>query len=151
MKSFIDTYEGFLQGVLQWEEWDALRQRVGASRVPWYVYAIGHPLPEQPLSGAALEGTLAEIDALLHRDHEEPYLGIVYVDDVQEPTLLKIYDPNNLGVSCGSSGYRIPPGWVISIEPPVTIASDAPLPNNRRRWWQTLRERFTHATSGSEN
>ncbi len=33
------------------------------------------------------------------------YCGIVYADDSENPTLVKVYDLNNLGPSCGSCGY----------------------------------------------
>jgi len=39
----------------------------------------------------------------LRADHHESYCGIVYADDLDKPRLIKIYDPNNLGSSCGSS------------------------------------------------
>lgn len=81
---------------------------------------------------------IAEIDALLRRDHDRDRLGIVYVDDRDEPTLVKIYDPNHLGASCGSVGYRVPPGWVLSLDPPSRIDNPAPLPGSRRRWWERL-------------
>ena len=46
---------------------------------------------------------VTEIDRLLRQDHAEDYCGIVYADDLQQPRFIKIYDPNNLGVSCGYS------------------------------------------------
>jgi hypothetical protein len=45
---------------------------------------------------------------LLRAEHHESYCGIVYADDLENPRLIKIYDPNNLGSSCGSS--KNPPG-----------------------------------------
>ncbi len=44
-------------------------------------------------------------------------LGIVYVDDPVAPSLIKIYDPNNLGSTCGSSadplsGIAAPAGLI---------------------------------------
>lgn len=99
---------------------------------------MGCGVPDTPLAGTELDKALTEIDLLLRRVHEEAYLGIVYADDLAHPTLVKIYDPNNLGSSCGSCGYTLPPGWVLSLRPPEPIASDIPLPGNRRRWWQSL-------------
>ncbi|MEQ1593298.1 MAG: hypothetical protein ABL892_13055 [Thiobacillaceae bacterium] len=138
MKSFAETLNGSLYGVLQWAQWETLCGQLRDSRQSWYFYAVGCGVPDAPLAGAELDKALTEMDALLRREHEETYLGIVYVDDLANPTLVKIYDPNHLGSSCGSCGYTIPPGWVLSLQAPQPIFSDIPLPGNRRRWWQNL-------------
>lgn len=62
----------------------------------------------------------------------------MYADDPERPELIKIYDPHNLGSACNNSGVRIPPRWVLSRMPPALIVDEAPLPGNRRRWWQKL-------------
>ena len=107
MKSFAETLNGSLYGVLQWAQWETL---CGHSRQSWYFYAVGCGVPDAPLAGTELDKALTEMDTLLRSEHEETYLGIVYVDDLANPTLVKIYDPNHLGSSCGSCGYTIPPG-----------------------------------------
>jgi hypothetical protein len=138
MNTFSEILNGSLFGVLQWERWESLCGQLRDSGQSWYCYAVGCGVPDTPLAGTELDKALTEIDLLLRRVHEEAYLGIVYADDLAHPTLVKIYDPNNLGSSCGSCGYTIPPGWVLSLRPPEPIASDIPLPGNRRRWWQSL-------------
>ena len=143
MKTFDDMLNGPLYGIMRWEQWDALCDHIRSTGDEWYIYAIGHDLPNAPIVGTALDGILDEIDALLRRDHEEDYLGIAYADDLSSPALVKIYDPNNLGSSCGSSGRLILPGWILSRLQPRPIASDIPLPNNRRRWWQGLLTRLS--------
>jgi len=143
MKSFAEAYRGYLTGILRWEQWDEIRHHVITTGESWYLYAVGHGVPEAPLAGESLATLLSELDALLRRDHDESYFGIAYTDDLAAPTLIKIYDPNNLGSSCGSSGRTIPPGWILSRMPPDAIASDLPLPNNRKRWWQSLLERVS--------
>jgi hypothetical protein len=149
MKNSTETYEGYLSGVLRWEDWDRLRHHVTGSGEPWYVYAVGHGIPDQPVSGEPLAMLLAELDALLRRDHDEPYFGIAYADDLTEPTLVKIYDPHNLGSSCGSSGRAIPPGWILCRMRPEPVASDLPLPNSRKRW-RNLVGRFISPSAEEE-
>jgi hypothetical protein len=56
--------------------------------------------------------------------------------------LVKIYDPNNLGASCGSIGFKVPPGWVLSLDRPTPIEAATHLPGNRRRWWEALLQRL---------
>ena len=57
---------------------------------------------------------------------------------LDEPRFVKIFDPNNLGVSCGFSDNPPLPGWVLSRLEPVDLNADMPLPGGRRRWWQRL-------------
>jgi hypothetical protein len=111
---------------------------------------VGNSIPEEPLSGEPLVTLLRELDALLRRDHDEPYFGIAYADDLGDPTLIKIYDPNNLGSSCGSSGRAIPPGWIVSRMRPDPIGSE-PVPNSRKRWWQGILGRLASATPAGGN
>jgi hypothetical protein len=59
-----------------------------------------------------------EVDALLHHEHFEDYCGIVYTDSTKDPALIKIFDPDNFGVSCGFSNNPPLPGWVLSLIPP---------------------------------
>ncbi len=40
-------------------------------------------------------------------------VDVVYVVDRETPKKIKIFDPNNLGASCGSSGFTVLPGWVL--------------------------------------
>ena len=137
--SFMDSYRGAFSGILRWpqldELWNTLQQDTDQQ---WYIYAIGETPPENPEEHEQLNTFITEIDKLLRAEHKEDYCGIVYVDDRQAPTFVKIYDPNNLGVVCGFSDNPPLPGWILSIEKPVDLASALPPPGNRRRWWQKL-------------
>jgi len=136
---FYTAFRGTFSGVLRWEQLDGLweRLRAGADN-GWYLYAIGEPPPEAPVERDALLRFIEEVDVLLRREHGEDYCGIVYVDDMQTPTFVKIFDPNNLGVSCGYSDNPPLPGWILSRLPPVDLQAPMPQPGNRRRWWQRL-------------
>jgi hypothetical protein len=133
------AFRGRFENILRWEQldafWDVLAQDAAGG---WYIYAVGEPPPEQPVSGELLRKFLAEIGALLRREHDEGYCGIVYTDSTTEPAFVKIFDPHNLGVSCGYSDNPPLPGWILSKLPPVDLKAAAPLPGNRRRWWQRL-------------
>ena len=137
--SFIEIYRGAFSGILRWpqldELWETLRQQ---TEKQWYIYAIGEAPPGQPANHEQLKTFINEIDTLLHSEHEEDYCGIVYVDNRQAPTFVKIYDPNNLGVVCGFSDNPPLPGWILSLEKPIDLESALPPPGNRRRWWQKL-------------
>jgi hypothetical protein len=136
---FRAAFRGTFSGVLRWEQLDALWERLRADADSgWFLYAVGEPPPVMPVAGEALSRFIDEVDALLRREHEEDYCGIVYVDDMQSPRFVKIFDPNNLGVSCGYSDNPPLPGWILSRLPPADLQAPMPQPGNRRRWWQRL-------------
>ncbi len=136
---FLRAYRGSLLGLRKWEDldtfWDTLKTKADQA---WYIYAIGETVPATPVSSEKLNQFINEIDALLRKEHQEEYCGIVYVDDKNNPSFIKIYDPNNLGVVCGYSENPPLPGWIISRLPPAELSKDTFLPQSRKRWWQRL-------------
>jgi len=133
-KDFHARLKGNFQGMLQWQQLDALWARVKAGE--WYVYQLGESLPDKPLSGDVLARRIDALDQLLRQEHDCNYCGIVYADDAEQPALIKVYDPNHMGSSCSNGAAPSPPGWILSISPPAMIELHAPIPNNRKRWWQ---------------
>ncbi|MFN6961511.1 MAG: hypothetical protein ACK4N6_04645 [Rhodocyclaceae bacterium] len=134
---FQRLYTGRLWSVMSWERLDTFWKRIEPDG-GWYVYAVGEPPPSAPVSAEALAGFIEKIDALLRREHHHDYCGIVYADDLEAPTFVKIFDPNNLGVSCGFSTHPPLPGWILSRVPPEDLKPVTPLPESRRRWWRKL-------------
>lgn len=136
---FRAAFKGRFENVLRWEQldalWTVLRHDADAG---WHIYAVGEPPPQQSVNAAVLENFLTEIDQLLRREHAEDYCGVVFTDSMQNPGFVKIFDPHNLGVSCGFSDHPPLPGWILSKLPPVDLKATTSLPGNRRRWWQRL-------------
>jgi len=137
--AYLRAFRGSFTDALRWHQLDALWERVRArSGNDWYLYAVGEEPPDEPADAARVETFLTEIDKLLRKEHQEDYCGIVYADDLQAPGFIKIYDPNNLGVSCGYSDDPPLPGWVMSQIPPIDLPAAQSLAKIRRRWWQQL-------------
>jgi hypothetical protein len=137
--AFLSAFRGSFTSALRWHHLDALWDVLRAdAHGGWYVYAVGEPPPDAPASGEQVRRFIDEIDALLRREHDEDYCGIVYADDRERPTFVKIYDPNNLGVVCGFSDNPPLPGWTMSKLRPVDLPAAQPAPRGRRRWWQRL-------------
>jgi hypothetical protein len=138
---FHAAFRGRFSSLLTWNDldgfWHVVRERSGAG---WYLYAIGLPAPTAPSSPDDVNKFIAAVSALLRKDHREDYCAIVYVDSKENPTFIKIFDPNHLGTSCGSSKNPPLPGWILSLLPPSTLADKRPLPEGRRRWWNGLWE-----------
>lgn len=138
-ENFLDAFRGRFTSVMRWHQldefWDELKAQVDDA---WYIYAVGETPPEAPTSKDKVLRFIDEIDVLLHKDHDEDYCGIVYIDNKETPAYIKIFDPNNLGVSCGYSEKPPLPGWILSKIKPIELESALYPPNNRRRWWQRL-------------
>lgn len=133
------AFKGSFTSALRWHHLDALWNRLRADAAGgWYIYALGEEPPDAPASADQLVLFIKELDDLLRREHQEDYCGIVYADNLQSPGFIKIYDPNNLGVSCGYSNNPPLPGWVLSKVPPVLLAPDILTPKGRKRWWQHI-------------
>ena len=133
---FQQLYTGRLWSVMSWEQLSTFWQRLDTAG--WYVYAVGEAVPAAPAPAATTTEFIARIDALLRDEHRHDYCGIVYADDLERPTFVKIYDPNNLGVSCGFSTNPPLPGWIMSRVPPDDLQPRQPLPQGRLRWWRAL-------------
>jgi hypothetical protein len=136
---YLRAYHGLLKGVLRWPDLDALwtrLQRRGDDG--WYVYVVGEPPPTTPASRDQFERFLGDIRQRLRDDHKEDYCGIVYADDHDEPSFVKIFDPNNLGVVCGSSDRLTLPGWTLSRVVPDDVARTVAHSRRRPRWWRKI-------------
>lgn len=137
-EGFMGAFRGSFTAALRWPQLDALWERLRArADEGWYLYAIGEPPPRTPASGDQVRRFIDELDHLLRQEHDEDYCGIVYADNLEWPRFIKIYDPNNLGVSCGFSANPPLPGWLITRLPPCDLQA-ALLPTRRRDWWRRL-------------
>ena len=138
---FLQAFRGSFTSALRWHHLDALWSRVRETADDgWYIYAVGEAHPETVSTAGQVETFVTEIDKLLRAEHQEDYCGIVYADNLQQPSFIKIFDPNNLGVSCGYSDDPPLPGWVMSKIRPADLPSSRVKSKNRRRWWQRLFE-----------
>lgn len=118
MQTFREAYEGWLSGLLQWQDVDRLLAVITAAPEGWYVYDTRAALPQAPELPAALPARLDEIMAFLRRHHRADYCGFLYVDDKAAPTLVKVYDPRNAS-SC-SLGAPLPV-YTLSRMPPEPL------------------------------
>ena len=137
-KDFHAHYHGKFVSALRWKQLDRLWLQVRQTPNDWYVYLVGQDLPTQRTDEVTFNQFIDEINVLLRSEHDHDFCGIVYADDFTDPTMVKIFDPSHLGSSCGACGYTVYPRWLLSKTPPQILEDTAPLPNNRRRWWQKI-------------
>ena len=139
--AFLSALNGVLFSLMQWDQLATFWQKVDLD-AGWYLYALGEAVPHSKANAAHVKQFILDIDALLHKEHDEDYCGIVYADNLEQPTFIKIYDPNHLGSSCGSScttsKSAILPGWIMSQMPPTELTPSWIVPQSRKRWWEKL-------------
>jgi len=138
MISFQQHYTGRFVNMLRWHQLDELWNTVKTQSSGWYIYFVGETVPTAPVNTITLNQFIQEVDKLLRKEHDYDYCGIVYADDKKMPSMIKIFDPNNLGAVCGASGSKVLPRWLLTRIPPEVIIDDAPTPANRKRWWRRL-------------
>ncbi|MDP3583665.1 MAG: hypothetical protein Q8R61_00940 [Thiobacillus sp.] len=132
-------YNGLLYSVMRWDQLTAFWQKVDAG-AGWYLYAVGQQVPQAPSAADKVQQFTRELDELLRREHHEDYCAIVYADNLDAPNFIKIYDPNHLGSSCGSSATKssVLPGWLMSKTPPRELEMRGVVTGQRKRWWQSF-------------
>ena len=135
-------YNGTLYSVMRWDQLTDFWNKVDADG-GWYLYAVGQPVPQEASPADKVRQFMRELDTLLRREHHEDYCAIVYADNLSAPSFIKIYDPNHLGSSCGSSSMKssVLPGWLMSRMPPRELEVGGVVTGQRKRWWQTFLER----------
>ena len=133
---FRKLYAGRLWSIMSWDQLTAFWNRIAPEG--WYLYAVGEEVPAQAAAPAQTTEFVRRIDSLLREDHRHDYCSIVYADDIEKPSFVKIYDPNNLGVSCGFSTNPPLPGWIMSRVPPEDLQPGRAAPEGRRRWWRAI-------------
>ncbi len=136
---YLKAFKGNFTSTMRWPDLDAFWEVLKAhADDQWYIYAVGEVPPDNKAGKAHFLNFIKKIDELLHREHDEDYCGIVYVDNKEVPEFIKIFDPNNLGVTCGFSENPPLPGWILSRIQPVELETALNPPKNRQRWWQQL-------------
>ncbi len=138
-EAYLSAFKGNFTSTMRWHDldafWDTLKDHADDR---WYIYAVGEVPPESVADKAHFLHFIEKIDALLRKEHDEDYCGIVYIDNKESPEFIKIFDPNNLGVTCGFSDNPPLPGWILSRLQPVELETALNPPKNRQRWWQQL-------------
>jgi ribosomal protein S14 len=132
-------YNGLLYSVMRWDQLTEFWQKVDAG-AGWYLYAVGQQRPQAPSDAEKVKQFMREVDELLRREHHEDYCAIVYADDLDAPSFIKIYDPGHLGSSCGSSSMKssVAPGWLMCRMPPRELEMSGVVTGQRKRWWQAF-------------
>lgn len=120
--SYLENFRGRFVGLLRWNDCDELLEIIKADPTDWYVYDTLIGVPKTTLSKELFLLKLSEIKEILVADHKGVRCGTVFTDDLDKPTFVKIFNPNNLGKVCGFSESPAIPQWLLSKEQPEDIA-----------------------------
>ena len=138
-ENYLSAFKGNFTSTMRWHDLDEFWKTLKSyADDHWYIYAVGEEPPEETVNKQHLLDFVEKVDKLLRKEHDEDYCAIVYVDNKQSPEFVKIFDPNNLGVSCGFSENPPLPGWILSRIQPVELEAALNPAKNRQRWWQQL-------------
>ena len=121
MSSYIDEFQGRFIGIMQWDDCDALLQKLINQPDGWYLYDTLVSAPNQIIDASVFTENVNRIKKILTDEHQERYCGIVYTNDLENPSFVKIFHPKNLGKSCGSSEHPPIPKWLLSKTKPVNV------------------------------
>ncbi|HHH89729.1 MAG TPA: hypothetical protein ENK45_04085 [Aliiroseovarius sp.] len=122
---FWRAWQGSFQGVLRWEAFDALLEGLASSDGDWFAWDMQEPVPAAP---APLGPVLESVRALNAPVRDRSWCGTLYVDDPAAPGFVKAFDPYRMGATCGSSGSRTLPRFVISRLRPDPLPAPEPEP-----------------------
>jgi len=124
--SFEALFYGRLKGLLDWQRFEALMAYLRGHPEGWFVRDFSSSsIPDAPLSAADFLQFLDEAEAFLRKRHREEYCGFAYLDDMDAPSLIKLFDPRKMGSACGCGG-EVQPRWTLSRMKPVLEADLAP-------------------------
>jgi len=138
IENFKTIYSGKFSGVLRWPQLDKLWNIAKAEKEGWFIYAVGNEPPQELSNKQDTIKFIDEMDVLLRREHDEEYCGIVYANNLDKPTLIKIFDPSTLGTSCSIASQGPLPGWILSKMKPDDLNADIQQTGSRKRWWQKI-------------
>lgn len=135
-ETFADVFKGKFYGVLRWHQLDVIWQKVkDDSEAGWYFYKVGETPPTDMIMGGKVITLIGELDVTLREQHKEEYCGIVYTDDLQSPSFIKVFDPGTLGTSCSIAKTPPLPDWVISKLPPEELIKEDSKSKYKKYWF----------------
>ena len=122
---FRAMFKGKFYGVLRWHQLDHIWNMVkNDAEAGWYCYDTSKTPPHSLTQGEEIIVLLDRLDKNLRESHTEDYCGVVYVDDLDHPSFIKVFNPKGLGTSCSIATSGPLPAWVICKKSPQDISDD---------------------------
>ncbi|CAB5495838.1 hypothetical protein THERMOT_387 [Bathymodiolus thermophilus thioautotrophic gill symbiont] len=129
---YLAQFQGRFIGIMQWDDCRALFDKLSSNPNDWYVYDTSKVVPKTVTNTNDFLDTINNIKKIIKSEHQERYCGIVYTNDLDNPDFVKIFHPNNLGKSCGSSENPPIPQWLLSKIKPVEVMEKFNSPSKKK-------------------
>ncbi|SGZ85577.1 hypothetical protein BTHERMOSOX_1809 [Bathymodiolus thermophilus thioautotrophic gill symbiont] len=129
---YLAQFQGRFIGIMQWDDCRALFDKLSSNPNDWYVYDTSKVVPKTVTNTNDFLDTINNIKKIIKSEHQERYCGIVYTNDLDNPDFVKIFHPNNLGKSCGSSENPPIPQWLLSKIKPVEVMVNFNSPSKKK-------------------
>ncbi|HIP24445.1 MAG TPA: hypothetical protein EYG79_12765 [Rhodobacteraceae bacterium] len=120
------AYQGRAAGLIDWKEVDALWPQLGVQPEGWYVYDLETAPPVAPMPAPDFTAFLPQAEALVNARRDRSHSGAIYIDSREAPAFIKIFDPKNMGTSCGGDHEMIFPRYILSKTKPDPRPAPAP-------------------------
>ncbi|CAB9543292.1 hypothetical protein [uncultured Gammaproteobacteria bacterium] len=129
---YLAQFQDRFIGIMQWEDCHALFEKLSNNPNDWYLYNTSKVVPKTVVNANDFLNAINNIKKVIKSEHQERYCGIVYTNDLNNPDFVKIFHPNNLGKSCGSSENPPIPQWLLSKIKPIDIIKRFDLPSEKK-------------------
>ncbi|MDU8927757.1 hypothetical protein RXV86_10210 [Alisedimentitalea sp. MJ-SS2] len=124
-----NAFQGKLHGFPMWQMLDRFWPVLEASGGEWFIHDLeSDAVPDTTASAEELATLLKSVAEMYEPARSRSFCGVVFVDDLKAPGFVKLFDPWKMGASCGSSGERTLPRYVLSrIKPDsLPVANEEP-------------------------
>lgn len=132
MTNYLDQFQGRFIGIMQWDDCNALLQKLIDQPDGWYFYNTLNSAPNRIIDANVFTENINRIKEILTNEHQERYCGIVYTNDLESPSFVKIFHPKNIGKSCGSSEQPPIPQWLLSKTKPIDVVKKFDPPKEKK-------------------
>jgi hypothetical protein len=122
--SYLKQFKGRFIGIMQWQDCDDLLNALISNPQEWYIYNTSDIVPDSTVAPDEFVSQIKSIKEIITKEHQERYCGIVYADNLDKPSFVKIFHPNNLGKVCGSSENPPLPRWLLSKTQPTDVVEN---------------------------
>jgi hypothetical protein len=122
--SFARRLSGRFDGMIRQEDAERLAQTM-AGLDGWYLVEPQGALPQQAVDGATASRHLGELLQEILREERGVWSTLVYVQNQEDPWIVKVFHPRRAGCGCGGQG-GILPWWVLSRIAPEAVAEWQP-------------------------
>ena len=112
--AFWRAYQGRAAGLINWKDVDALWPLLSKQPEGWFVYDLETGPPAAPTPAQEFAAFLPEAEDLVNTRRDRSHSGAIYLDSREAPRFIKIFDPANMGTSCGGGHEMIFPRYILS-------------------------------------